>query len=98
MKAKVEALDHPPEDDWFVLDVMRAKSRGWDWTALMVDVDPDDLKNCKCDFPALFYVHSKEYRPGTRSARQVWVRVPGKYRNRDAAWEAISEGLWATRH
>jgi hypothetical protein len=42
---------------WFALDVMRQKPRKRDWVALMVDVDPDDLKHCACDFPALFYVH-----------------------------------------
>jgi hypothetical protein len=33
--------DRPPPG-WFVLDVMRVKSRSWDWTALMIDCDPDD--------------------------------------------------------
>jgi D-alanyl-D-alanine carboxypeptidase len=37
-----------------------------DWTALLVDVDPDDLKTCDVDFPALFYVHPNEHRPGFR--------------------------------
>jgi hypothetical protein len=57
----IEYVDRVPAD-WFVLDVMRSKSRGWDWVALMVDVDPDDLKHCACEFPALFYVYPKEYR------------------------------------
>ena len=60
--APIEYLDRPPPG-WFVLDVMRKESPKWDWAALMVDVHPDDLKNCACDFPALFYVHPKEYRP-----------------------------------
>jgi len=30
---------------WFALDVMKNQERKWDWVALMVDVDPDDLKN-----------------------------------------------------
>ena len=55
----LEYLDHPPLD-CFVLDVMRQKSRSWDWVALAIDVDPDDLKKCSCDFPALFYVHPKQ--------------------------------------
>ena len=29
----------------------------------MIDVDPDDLKGAKCDFPALFYVDPDDYRP-----------------------------------
>jgi hypothetical protein len=41
-----------PDPDWFVLDVMRKERRKSDWVALMVDVDPDDLRNCACDFPA----------------------------------------------
>jgi hypothetical protein len=75
---KAEYLDRPPAD-WFVLDVMRSDEnpRGRDWTSLMVDVDPDELKNCTCEFPALFYVHPDHYRPGFRTARQCWVRIPG---------------------
>jgi hypothetical protein len=71
--------------------------RGRDWTALMVDVDPDDLKNCTCDFPARFYVHPDHYRPVFRTAHQCWVRIKGKHRNRTAAWNAL-EGMMATRH
>lgn len=92
-----EFLDRPPELGWFVLDVMRKQERRWDWVALMIDVDPDDLKNCACEFPALFYVHPKDYRPGTRTARQCWVNIPGKHRNRDAAWNTL-EDMVATRH
>jgi hypothetical protein len=62
----------------------------------MVDVHPDDLKNCTIDFPPRFYVHPNEYRP-SRTARQCWVRIPGKHRDRDAACEAF-EDMLATRH
>jgi hypothetical protein len=92
----IQYLDRLPAG-WFVLDVMRQKSRGWDWVALAVDVDPDDLKNHACDFPALFYVHPKEHRPGERKAQQQWVRVPGKHRNKDAARDAVEEMI-TTRH
>jgi hypothetical protein len=92
----IEYLDRPPPG-WFVLDVMRKESRKWDWTALMVDVDPDELKHCLCK-TAFLYVHPNEYRPdGSRVAREAWVRVPGKHRNRDAAWDAL-KNLIATRH
>ena len=37
----IEYLDRPPPG-WFVLDVMRKESCGWDWVALTIDVDPDD--------------------------------------------------------
>jgi hypothetical protein len=38
------------------------------------------------------------YRPdGRRTAREAFVRIPGKHRNRDAAWDALEEIL-ATRH
>jgi hypothetical protein len=53
-----------PAPGCLILDVMREGSRRVYWAALMIDVDPDDLKNCTCDFPALFYVHPKDYRPG----------------------------------
>ncbi|RWC15936.1 MAG: hypothetical protein EOS52_07225 [Mesorhizobium sp.] len=71
--------DRPPSG-WFVIDVMRRKSRSWDWTALMTDVHPDDD-----DLQARIF------------ARQCWVRIPGKYRNRDAAWDMF-EAMSATRH
>jgi hypothetical protein len=56
----VKYLDRPPPDS-FILDVMRRDGnlRGRDWAALIVDVDPDELKNCICEFPALFYVDPK---------------------------------------
>ena len=92
----IEYLDRPPSG-WFALDVMRKEARKWDWVALMVDVNPDDLKTCTCDFPALFYVHPKDYRPGERRARQCWVLIPGKHRNWDAAWDALQDTM-ATRH
>ena len=90
-------LDLPPSG-WFVLDVVKKDDgRKWDWVALMVDVDPDDLKNCTCEFPALFYVHPEEYRAGPRIAHQAWVRIAGKHRSRDAAYYALQDML-ATRH
>ncbi|MEI9403383.1 hypothetical protein [Mesorhizobium argentiipisi] len=65
---------------WFVIDVMRLKSRSCDWTALMTDTHPDE------DDP-----HARIF------ARQCWVRIPGKHRNRDAAWDML-EAMAATRH
>jgi hypothetical protein len=58
----IEYLDRPPAG-WFALDVMRKEARKWDWVVLMVDVDPDDLKTCTCNFPALLCAHPKDYRP-----------------------------------
>jgi hypothetical protein len=92
----IKYLDRPPAG-WFALDVVRIEAGKSDWVVLMVDVHPDDLKTCTCDFPALFYVHPKDYRPGERKAQQRWVRVPGKHRNKDAAWDAV-EDMIATRH
>jgi hypothetical protein len=76
---------------------MRSGERGGDWTALMVDIDPDDLKNCACEFPALFYVDPKDYCPGNRTAHQCWVRIAGKHRSQTAAWNAL-QNMIATRH
>ncbi len=92
----IERIDRPPSG-WFVLDVMKKESRKWDWVGLMVSVHPDDLKTCACEFPALFYVRPKDYRPGDRTARQCLVRIAGKHRNKDAAWDAL-ENMIATRH
>jgi len=51
----------------------------------MIDVDPDELNEHRPD--------GKE----RRRAREVWVRVPGKHRNAEAAWDAIQD-MMATRH
>ena len=94
--ADIKYLDRPPSG-WFALDVMREKARKRNWIALLVDVDPDNLKVCACDFPALFYVHPKDYRPGDRTVHQGWFRIPGKHEDRDAAWDALQD-MMATRH
>jgi hypothetical protein len=93
----IETVDRPPSG-WFILDIMKpADRRKWDWAALMIDVHPQELKHCRCKM-AWLYVHPKEYRPdGSRTAREVLVRIPGKHRNRQAAW-AVLEEMVATRH
>jgi hypothetical protein len=92
----VEYLDRPALG-WFALDVMREEPRKWNWAALMVDVHPDELKHCLCKI-AFLYVHPDEYRPDeSRTAREALLRLPGKYRNWDAAWDALQD-MMATRH
>jgi len=92
----IEYVDRPPAG-WFVLDVLRKGERKWDWCALMIDVDHDDLKHCWCK-TAFLYVDPNEYRPHEgRIAREVWLLIPGKHRNKEAAWEAL-EDMLATRH
>jgi hypothetical protein len=90
-------LDQPPPG-WFALDVVKAEnSRKREWVALIVDVHPDELKRCLCKI-AFLYVHPNEYRPdGSRTVREAWVRIPGKHRNREAAWAALEE-MMPTRH
>ena len=85
----IDVLDKPPAG-WFPLDVMKASDgRKWDWVALMVDVHPDELKYCQCK-TAFLYVHPDDYKPnGNRTAHEAYVRVPGRHRNADAAWEAL---------
>jgi hypothetical protein len=95
VKLQPKCLEQPPAG-WFVLDVMRSGERGGNWSALMVDVDPNNLKNCACEFPALFYVDPKDCRPGSRAAQQCWVRIAGKHRSRTAACRAL-EDMMATR-
>jgi hypothetical protein len=63
----------------------------------MIDVPPDELRHCLSKV-AFLYVHPSEYRPdGSRTAREAWVRVPGKHRNKKAAWKAV-EQMIATQH
>jgi len=89
-------LDRPTAG-WFPLDIMYESDSKRDWVALMIDVEPDDLESCTCEFPALLYVHPKKYRPGPRKVEQRWLRVPGEHRNKAAAWDALME-LIETRH
>jgi hypothetical protein len=79
----MDTLERPPAG-WFVLDVMPRGhgSLAQDWTALMVEVDPDELQN--------------HYRAGFRT-RQCWVPIPGKHSGRTSAWNAL-ENMMATRH
>ena len=92
-----EHVDSPPSG-WFVPTVCREKSRSWDGGALMVDTDPDDMKNCTCHGPALLWVNPYEYRPGPRVVHQCWVRISGKHRNADSADRALQEMIAGTRH
>jgi hypothetical protein len=93
----IPTVEQPPAG-WHALDVMKTgRSRKWDWVALMVDVPVDELKHCVCR-AAFLYGHPNDYQPdGSRTAREVYVRIPGKHRNADAAWDAL-EDLIATRH
>lgn len=93
----VQYLDRPPAG-WFVLDVKRLAPRAWDWVALLMDVDPDDMQNSFCEFPARLYVQPKDYSPGTRVARQCWVLVAGKHRSRNAALKALKAMSTTTLH
>lgn len=92
----VEILDRLPAG-WFALNVVK-ETRKWDsWVALMIDVHPSELKHCLCKI-AFLYVEPDKYRPdGSRTAREAWVRVPGKHRNKEAAWDALQDVL-AARH
>jgi hypothetical protein len=93
----IEYLDRPLAGDWFPLDVMPENDQSRSWVALMVDVVPDDLKHCYCK-TAFLYVDPNEYRPlEGRTAREIWLRVPGKHRNKRAAWRAVQDFM-ATRH
>ena len=50
----------------------------------------------KWDWVALMIdVHPDELQHCT--AREAWLRVPGKHRNKDAAWDAL-EDMMTTRH
>lgn len=62
----VQYLDRPPAG-WFVLDVKRLAPRAW--VAVLMDVDPHDMQDSFCEFPARSYVQPKDYSLGTRVAR-----------------------------
>ncbi len=98
-KTDLPYLDRLPAG-WHVISVGRAgpiKSRKWDWVAFVIDVHPDELKNCRCRM-AWLYVDPKDYRPEPgRVAQEAWLRIPGKHRNEDAAWVAL-EDMLETRH
>lgn len=81
--SQIEYVDFaPPEGDWYLCDVMRTRSRGWDWTAWLSDTPDDEMQRC--------------YNEGCK-VKSVWLRIPGKHRSRAAAYEAL-EAFVATRH
>lgn len=89
MTTRIEYLDRPAAG-WFPLAVTKASGAGrkWDWCVLMIDVHPDELKHCHCKV-AWLYVHPDDYNPTPgRVAQEAWVRLPGKYRDKEAAWDA----------
>jgi hypothetical protein len=45
----------------------------------------------------ILFSHDQDHRPGHRTANQCWVRIPGKHKDEDAAWDA-AENMAATRH
>jgi hypothetical protein len=61
----IEYLDRPATG-WFVLDVMKRKTRSRDWVALMVDFDPDD-----CDMPPANAHDAWVLIPGKHSSRDA---------------------------
>jgi hypothetical protein len=91
-------LDSPPPG-WFPLSICKqGPGRKWDWTALMVDVHPDELKHYHCGVSRLF-VHPAEYKPiGNQVAREAWFRIPGKHRSEDSAWDALCDMLPTPGH
>jgi len=46
---RFDAATLPKSHAWHILEVMRTSSRGFQWTALLIDVDPDDFANRRCD-------------------------------------------------
>jgi hypothetical protein len=54
-KPLVDYLDHLPQG-WFALDVLpvREDKNCQVWAALLVDVEPDNLKRCDVDFQRCF--------------------------------------------
>jgi hypothetical protein len=81
VKQRIEYFDQPPSG-WFALAVMRRTCRGWDWVALMVDVDPDT---------DVFQVW------GRRKVSECYVLIPGKHRSRASACNSL-ENMMLTRH
>ena len=59
---------------------------------------PDELKHCLCK-TAFLYVLPNDYKPVSgRVAQEAWVRVPGKHRNKEVAWEAAQDMVVASMH
>ena len=81
----------------FALDVIK-DTRKWDWVALMVDVDPAQLRSCVCDFPARFYVPPADNLPEGRPLQQCLFSIPGKHTNADGAWQAIHDLIGRGMH
>jgi hypothetical protein len=92
-----EEFDRPPTG-WFALDVMRRKPQ-WDWVALMVDVHPDDLKHCACDFrrASTCIRMTIGRRKAVRRANATFV-VFWQTQEWETAWHAIQDAIDGTLH
>jgi hypothetical protein len=73
----IEDFDRRPPG-WFVLGVNRADARKWDWVVLMVNYDPDSDPG-----------RPNSYNRETATLRAF--RIPGKYRNMEAARYALKD-------
>jgi hypothetical protein len=62
-----------PSPYFWAEDPSSVQRPGGDWSAPMVDVDPD----------------TDDYRMRWRRVSECFVRIPGKHRSRDAACEAL---------
>jgi hypothetical protein len=64
---------------------------GW----FVLDVMRTDWR--KSDWVALMIDVDPDDRPHSRPVSEAWLRVPGKHRNRKAAWAAL-QNMMGTRH
>ena len=39
----------PRSHAWYILEVMRKRAGGFQWAACLIDVDPDDFVNQRCN-------------------------------------------------
>jgi len=74
-------LDRLPDGDWYVLSICKRTARGREWVALLIDVDPE----------------SEDWPQGCRKSRECWFNIPGRHKDRDAAWQAMADAC-ETRH
>ena len=86
-----EYLDRLPDGSFVLL--MRTEARKWDWVAWVIDPHTYCIYADAAELGVDPIVPKDE-----RKAQQCRpLRIPGKHRNRDAAWAAL-EAMIATRH
>lgn len=74
------------------IDYLDRPAAGWHALDVM-----REKSRSPCWVALLIDMDPEEFVTSSRKCRHQWLRIPGKHKNSDAAWEAL-QNVMATRH